>query len=240
MKIASYPLSTFVKALELAKAVDSLGDNCAHATCATKLDKKLSGGFTDLISSAVKYGLVTNKKTMLTLTKSYKDHKLSYTPEEEQAHLRKLFLNPPLFQEIYTKYNSVGLPYPEVLEKALVREFGVPDKFAKRTATYFLNGAKYVGLLNEHNSFISESSTKKEPPSMEKGAYDATSDSSSKKESESKNYTVQIVGPSIDSRLTLTEESDLLILDAILTKVKNKLMLGKKDTIKDENHQSTG
>lgn len=230
MKIASYPLASFAKALELAKTVDSLGDNCAHATCATKMGKKLSGGFKDLIASAVKYGLITNKRGILSLAGEYKDYKFSYTPEEGEKHLIKLFLNPQLFQDIYAKYGSVGLPSSDVLEKALVREFGVPDKFTTRTATYFLNGAKYVGLLDEHNNFTSKVPVNTATTTEHKDVHDASPALDlSKNESESTNYSVQIVGPSIDTKLTLTEESDFLILDAILNKVRSKLTPEKKE-----------
>ncbi|QQG43591.1 MAG: hypothetical protein HYW45_01060 [Candidatus Daviesbacteria bacterium] len=239
MKIITYPVASFVNALDLAKTVDSLGDNCAHTTCATKMGKKMSGGFKDIIASAVKYGMIKNKGGILSLTSAFKEYKLSYTPEEGKEHLIKLFLSPQLFQEIYAKYNSVGLPSPDVLEKALVREFGVPDKFATRTSTYFLNGAKYVGLLGEHNNFTSKTQPTTDVTSEQKEGTDMPhTPGLPQHESKPNDYSVQIVGPGIDTKLILTEESDFLILNAILNKVKSKLTPEKKGKIKDENPQS--
>lgn len=239
MKIASYPLGTFAKALELAKTVDSLGNDCAHATCAAKMNKKVSGGFKDLIAAAAKYGLVTNKRSILSLTDSYKNYKLSYTLEEGSGHLKKLFLNPPLFQEIYEKYSSVDLPTPDVFEKAIVREFGVPDKLATRISTYFINGAKFVGLLDEQNKFTSGVSLDEGNPTPREDAPSVPKDFHHEKiNPESQGYSIHIKGPGINTELELIENSDFLILDAILKKVKNKIAPEKKNKKEDENPKS--
>lgn len=238
MKIVTYPVASFVNALALAQAVDSLGDNCAHATCAAKMSKKLGGGFKDIIASAVKYGMVKNKGGILSLADAYKEYKLSYTPEEGKEHLVKLFLNPQLFQEIYAKYNIVGLPPSDVLEKALVREFGVPDKIATRTSTYFINGAKYVGILDEHNSFTSKTQPIVESPHEQKGDVEAPRNPNAPLDRRPNEYSIQIEGPGIDTKLMLTDESDFLILTAILNKVKSKLKFEKKEQVNDDPQSS--
>ena len=143
-----------------------------------------------------------------------------------------------MFQEIYTKYNNVGLPSPDVLEKALVREFGVPDKFATRTSTYFINGAKYVGLLDEHNSFTLKTQSTTNTAPEQKGEIGASRNPDLQHESAPNEYSIQIEGPGIDTKLTLAEESDFLMLTPILNNVKSKLTLGKKEQTEDENPQS--
>ena len=171
-----------------------------------------------------KYGLISNKKGFLNLTDAYKSYKLSYNKEEEKKHLQTMFLKPPLFQEILEKYRNVPLPI-EILEKALIKEFGVPEKHASRTTTYFINGARLVGLLTESNRFASVEGTESTPES------EAQKTSSMPiPELPTKGYSVQIVGPDIDTKLNILEQSDFTILNAILDKIKNKLGLEKRDT----------
>lgn len=236
MKIAAYPLATFTKALELAKAVDDLGNNCAHATCAAKMNKKISGGFKDLISSAVKYGLITNKRGILSLTDGYNNYKLSYTSEEADTHKKKLFLTLPLFQEIFTKYKDVGLPTADILEKALVREFGVPEKFSTRTAHYFTNGAKFTGLLNDQNKFRipTDGSTSQQ----ENVKVDSMPQTKNPVIS-SQEYSIEVMGQNTNIKLPLKDESDFLIVDAMLSKVKKSLGLDDKESKEHENPKSS-
>lgn len=235
MKISSYPLSPFSKALELAKTISDLGGNCSHTVCAAKMNKKMGGSFKDLISATVKYGLISNKKGTLTLTDEYKSYKLSYNLEEENAHLRILFLKPQLFQAIYEKYKDVPLPI-DILEKALVKEFGVPEQHASRTTNYFINGARSVGLLGENNIFSVANESAESPSPKDTPRSDLPS-APPKFQSEDC-YSVHIVGPSIDTKLDIVEISDLLIVDAVLAKVKSKLKPETKEKAKDENPQS--
>lgn len=218
MKIASYPMASFSKSLELANTVSDLGGNCAHATCAAKMNKKIGGAFKDLISAAVKYGLISNKRGFLTLTEEYRNYKLSYDEKEEKKHLRSLFLKPILFQEIFEKYKNVPLPV-EILEKALIKEFGVPEKHASRTTTYFINGARSTGLLDENNRFISTDiveSTKTNENNVQPEGFLSVTDPVSG------GYSVQIIGPNINTKLNIIDKSDFTILDAILNKVRDK------------------
>lgn len=239
MKIATYPLATFTKALELAKAVDDLGDNCAHTTCAMKMNKKISGGFKDIISSAVKYGLITNKKGILTLTNAYNEYKLSYTPEEANTHKEKLFLNPPLFQEVYDKYKKVRLPPSDILEKALVREFGIADKLSSRMAKYFINGAKFIGLLDEQNNFTSKAFDGKTDALSQEEGRSASDLQPQKMGLSQQNYSIQIVGPNTDVKLPLAVEADFQVVEAMLLKVRKTLKLVKEDHKKDEDPESS-
>lgn len=222
MKVASFPLYTFDKANELSKTVSDLGGSCTQAICAAKMKKKVSGAFRDLVSAAVKFGLITNKNGNLALTEAYKAVKLAYSPEEETEQLRKLFLNPPLYLEIYNKYKDVSLPI-DILEKALVKEFGVPEQHASRISNHFIKDARKIGLLGENNVFIektAQTETPKEKTPKEEETFN-------KKTYSNNGYTIHIVGPDIDSKLNITEGSDLHILDAILKKVKSKLPQGE-------------
>ncbi len=240
-RITSYPLASFSKALDLAKAVDSLGDNCASDVCASKMGKKMSGGFKDLVASAVKYGFIINKKGKLTLTDTYnKDYKLSYNDEEANKHLQRLFLKPQLFQEVYDKYKVVGLPV-DVLDKALVREFGVPEKYATRTSTYFINGAKFVKLLNEDNTFASIAGSNLQTSSQgQEETPGAVVVDKQEQPVFADVYSIKILGPGVDTTISLTEESDFEIIDAVLKKVKNKVSIKKDGHDAHKTSESSG
>lgn len=238
-KIVNYPSAGFQKSLELSKAVDTLGDNSSADVCAQKMGKKMSGGFKDLIAAAVKYGFILNKKGKLALTDAYKEYKLSYNDDEANKHLQGFFLKPQLFQEIYDKYKNVGLPV-DVLDKALVREFGVPDKHATRTSTYFISGARFIKLLNEDNTFnstvdsdtrIPESDEKKPFRPNDAGAPDFVASKDS--------YSIKITGPGVDTTISITEDSDFDIIDAILKKVRSKVSTKKELAKPNETPESS-
>lgn len=152
MKKIDYTRASFNKALELAEAVHNLGGSCNISSAAEKMGKKLGGSFFAVVSTAVKHDLVTNRKENLVITDKYKEIKLSYNEKEKKLHLRDAFLNVPLFKEIYGKYKDVKLPI-EILDKILIKEFGVSNKLGKRIRGYFVEGAKKVGLLNADNTF---------------------------------------------------------------------------------------
>ena len=155
MKKIDYARSSLRKSLDLANAVDDLGGSCNSSTCAEKMGKKKGGSFSSIISSAVKYGFIIHKKENLNVTQRYKNIKHAYDDEEKNSHLKKAFLNIPLFNNIYEKYKGIKLPI-EILDKILIKEFEVEEKIAKRVGGYFIYGAKMVGLLNQDNTFNQE------------------------------------------------------------------------------------
>jgi hypothetical protein len=220
-KKIDYPLASFKAALEVAKAVKELGGSCNVETCAEKLGKKNSGGFSILVSSTVKFGLVNRKQSQLICTPEYDKYNLSYTPEEETKYLRNFFFNINLFKELYEKYRSVELPVAN-LDKILIREFHVEEKFGSRVAKYFTEGSKMVGILNQDNKFndFEESS---ETVKAELNGKTPAEQTPEKKNLDNSDFRVRIIGPGFDHDIVIHEEEDLSIVDAILKKVRKKL-----------------
>ncbi|MCC2544853.1 hypothetical protein LJY25_00220 [Hymenobacter sp. BT175] len=149
-KTIDYPRTSYTSAWEVAEVVDDTGGKCAIDTCARKLNRKVSGSFKAIIGSAVKFGLVTSKRELLTTTNLFRRIKHAYDKQEEKVFHREAFLNPPLFTQICRKFRSRELPV-HMFDVILIREFGVEEINAQNVAKAFLEGARMVGIMDERN-----------------------------------------------------------------------------------------
>jgi hypothetical protein len=149
-KLIDYPRTSYSGAWEVAEVVDDTGGKCAIETCARKLNRKVSGSFKAIIGSAVKFGLLTSKREVLTTTTLFRRIKHAYDKQEELLFHREAFLTPPLFTQLCRKFRSRELPVA-MLDVLLIREFGVEEINAQGVAKAFTDGAHMVGLLDEHN-----------------------------------------------------------------------------------------
>ena len=217
-KIIEYTRASFKKSIELAKTVDELGGSCDKKTAAEKMGKTVSGGFTALIGAASKFELIKMNRGVLSLEQTYKDYKLAYNDEEKTKILQKSFFSVPLFKKVYDKYKDVKLPI-DLLDKVLIREFGVEEKMASRVAGYFIDGAKMVKLLNPDNSF--NSINRKIETNEEKEVFDEPDDE--RNGSQKNNYIVQIHGPNIDQKIEIEETDHILLVEAAMDIIKKKL-----------------
>jgi hypothetical protein len=149
-KLIDYPRTSYSGAWEVAEITDDTGGKCAIETAARKLNRKVSGSFKAIIGSAVKFGLLTSKRDVLTTTTLFKRIKHAYDKQEELLFHREAFLTPPLFTQLCRKFRSRELPI-QMLDVILIREFGVEEINAQGVAKAFVEGCRMVGLLNEHN-----------------------------------------------------------------------------------------
>ena len=149
-KLIDYPRTNYAGAWEIADVVDDTGGKCALETCARKLDRKVSGSFKAIVGSAVKFGLLTSKREMLTTTTLFRRIKHAYDKQEELVFHREAFLTPPLFTQLCRKFRSRELPV-QMLDIMLIREFDVEEINAQGVAKAFTDGARMVGLLDERN-----------------------------------------------------------------------------------------
>jgi hypothetical protein len=149
-KLIDYPRTSYSGAWEVAEVVDDTGGKCALETCARKLNRKVSGSFKAIVGSAVKFGLLTSKRELLTTTTLFRRIKHAYDKQEELLFHREAFLTPILFTQLCRKFRSRELPVA-MLDVLLMREFGVEEINAQGVAKAFVDGAHMVGLLNEHN-----------------------------------------------------------------------------------------
>ena len=149
-KLIDYPRTTYASAWEVAEVVDDTGGKCALETCARKLDRKVSGSFKAIVGSAVKFGLLTSKRELLSTTTLFRRIKHAYDKQEELLFHREAFLTPPLFTQLCRKFRQRELPVA-MLDVMLIREFDVEEINAAAVAKAFAEGARAMGLLDEHN-----------------------------------------------------------------------------------------
>lgn len=149
-KLIDYPRTSYAGAWELAEVTDDTGGKCAFDTAARKLNRKVSGSFKAIIGSAVKFGLLTSKRDLLTTTTLFRRIKHAYDKQEELLFHREAFLTPPLFTQLCRKFRSRELPV-QMLDVMLIREFGVEEINAQGVAKAFVEGCRAVGLLDEQN-----------------------------------------------------------------------------------------
>jgi hypothetical protein len=149
-KLIDYPRTSYTGAWEVAEVVDDTGGKCALETCARKLNRKVSGSFKAIVGSAVKFGLLTSKRELLTTTTLFRRIKHAYDKQEELVFHREAFLTPPLFTQLCRKFRARELPVA-MLDVLLIREFSVEEINAPNVAKAFVDGSRMVGLLDEHN-----------------------------------------------------------------------------------------
>lgn len=149
-KTIDYPRTSYTSAWEVAEVVDDTGGKCAIETAARKLNRKVSGSFKAIIGSAVKFGLLTSKRELLTTTNLFRRIKHAYDKQEEKIYHREAFLHPPLFTQICRKFRNRELPV-HMFDVMLIREFGVEEINAQGVAKAFVDGARMAGILDERN-----------------------------------------------------------------------------------------
>ncbi|GAA4386308.1 hypothetical protein [Hymenobacter koreensis] len=149
-KTIDYPRTSYLGAWEAAEVVDDTGGKCSVEACARKLNRKVSGSFKAILGSAVKFGLLTSKRELLTTTNLFRRIKHAYDKQEEKIFHREAFLHPPLFTHICRKFRNRELPV-HMFDVMLVREFGVEEINAQSVAKAFLDGARMVDVIDERN-----------------------------------------------------------------------------------------
>ncbi len=227
-KRTDYPFASIKKSLKLAQAVDELGGSSTIEVCAEKLGKKVSGGFNQIIQSAVKYGFIVRKRGMLSILPGYKDIKLAYNEDERISLLKKAFLNVPLFQQVCNRFANQKLPV-DILSKLLIKEFGVPDRMASRVKAHFISGAKEVELITPDNMIVLDRESQNDSilidTADQKNSFerDEIGLGESKVASSPDSYVVKFLGPGLNSAITINEPEDLAIVKVMLNKVEKKL-----------------
>lgn len=242
-KLIEYPRASFIKALEVAKAVDSLGGECSADTCADKMNYSggsKNGAFAALVGAAVKHQLITSKASLST-SELYRNINLAYDEDERMEHLKISFLNPPLYRKIYERFKGKELPM-SILEKMLVRDYEVDRNMASRVGGYIVEGAKFVSLLVDNKLMENVKTEEVEVLPEKVNVHDSSNERNQKGELtpyqeipihsphnedrqgfNADGYIIHIVGPDTDSKYKLADEDDFVIIEATLRKLRRKL-----------------
>jgi hypothetical protein len=225
-RIIDYPKASLKRSFGLAEVVDSLGGECTDQSAAEHMGNKVGGAYRALIGAAVKFGLVSNHKGKLKTEPLFQDYKLAYNEAHKQEAMRRAFLTPALFLSIAKRFQ--GQVLPPHFEKLLVREHDVAEDFASRLVTYFTEGAKESGILSPNgiinltpsNTGIANitEGTDSAPAEIVGGVIQAEADNDLS--AFIRTYSVRITGPGIDSRISIKDEEDVDIVEAMLKKVR--------------------
>jgi hypothetical protein len=240
-KTAYFPRASLHNCLELANAVSDLGGSSSIEMTAEKLGKKVSGSFSAIIAATVSFGLVTNQRGQLEVTKLFTNYKLAYTPEEARLELQKAFLNSSLFKEIVERFDNKPLPLSH-FEKLLIKEFHIPENYGSRVARYFLDGAKMCGLLGE-GGILKENQSQKIDENLLENTYieeDTTNilnqkpSPSTQIENNASFYNVHITGPdNLDINVAIKTKMQLTIVNSVLEMIRESLLIKEKTNLDD-------
>jgi len=231
-RTVDYPRTSLRNSQELAGAVDLLGGKCSTQSAADAMKLKLSGNFSALISATAKYGLIESKSGQLTTTPLYRSIKLAYDENEKIEFERKAFFSMILFNKLYDTFKGRPLPISN-LSKFLIRELDVEENIATRVKNIFIEGLKQVKLLDSDNNVIElqnknvdeEQSTNVEVISAnapESYNENKNSNTSMMEIQDSNEFSFHIVGPGINTKITISEEEDFDILNAVIRKIKKR------------------
>jgi hypothetical protein len=238
-KLIDYPRSSFKKALSLADAVASLGGRCSIEISADKMGMKVSGSFQALYGSAQRFNLLFVSKGTLNVSELYKQIRHSYSDQERRSNKIKAFLSPAVFKHLYEKFLGLELP-TEMLDKILIREFGIDELIAGRISNYFVDGCKDLQLLD--NGILIDPDEKTKTDESEPGQKSSepipVSNSISyeminqdqlpdRSVSESADYQISIVGPNINFKMIIKELDDIQLLEGMIKKMKKKLNINE-------------
>lgn len=222
-KILEYPRDSLSKSLDLAEAANSLGGSASIDLCAERLGRSNSGGFAALVGAAGKYGLIEVSKSRISTTELFTRYKHSYNDTERKAVLVEAIRKVPVFDQLLQRFEGKAVP-EDILEKILVREYRVSTREAGRVASYFLDAIQQAGIGNGNSPSqdqIPALDTQKrdeiraaEPPAISRLEPIGEDDGS---------FRVTVAGPGFHSEIRIVDEDDLLIVDAMIGKIRRKL-----------------
>lgn len=252
-KILDYPKSSFSNSMDMAEAIDSLGGRCEKASCADQMGLKLTGSFNKRISAAVKYNLIASNKGKLEITDLYKAIKNSYNEEERLKHKKDAFLTPPIYGALYEKFKGKKLPVDildkylireyDVEDKnastvaniflkglesigLLENEFVIDLKSSEAVNDSLNENDEYAEIeeeIEEKSSVPANYNGKYVDPEVRSQILHIENQNRNRIEKDPSEFLIHITGPGIDSEIVIKEEEDLLIVEAMLKKVKKKL-----------------
>lgn len=240
-KLISYPKASQAKAIVLAKAVDTLGGSCSQAMAAEKIGMMPGGGFNVVVSSAVKYGFIVNKNADLSITALFREMQHAYSKEEEAEFLRQSLLSVPLYKALFERFKGKHLPIG-MLDKLMVREMEVDQSWASKVSKYFVDDAKACGLLTNDNVLTSDPADQvkngdgrdthaqtesgdldDQPSRVQSTATSPGASSPAVALRDETEFVVSIVGPGMNTSITIKDDDDMVIVEATLNKIRRKL-----------------
>ena len=179
-RLISYPRASLDKSLELASMVHNEG-SMTYDDISERLGRQRGVRIKDLIGAAVKYNLVAHANHSVVVTKLLNDILGANTQLEHDSALKKAFLSPPLFRELFTEqvFDPAELTVRNLLPIILGKNVDEPS--AESVAHYYIEGARRVGLYGLEDSVVKVTEPivqeVKEVPEIETTEMDTKTDS---------------------------------------------------------------
>lgn len=141
------------QAKELISNLHELGGKATIGLFAEKIEmSEGSGPFRAKLSSLSKYNLVTYGETYVELTDLGIQILNAYSSEEEKLFLFKSLMSIPVFAEVVDRFYYTKLDF-EILDRILIREYGVNNKHVQTLKKSFIESSKFIGLLSDEGIF---------------------------------------------------------------------------------------
>ena len=147
-----FPYTDLGKALDLVRKLHQIAGQAAtdRGQLAVALDQSVDGGtFRGLVSAARMFGLVRPEGGTVQLTSLGLQAIDSPT---ERAAKAEAFLNVPLYQAMFDRYNGYALPPAAAIERQM-EQLGVAPKQAERARQAFASSAAVAEFINPNGRF---------------------------------------------------------------------------------------
>jgi hypothetical protein len=148
----SYPYHPLELCIEFAKAVREIGNGRTDVT-KSQLAHRLgvseqSGDFAQKIASSKTYGLLDGKQSLrLTETSNQFFFPTDESPEATKLCLLKFFESPGAFRALIVRYDGSKPASPAVIANILGQNYGIPESWKSRVASFFIKSAQYAGAM---------------------------------------------------------------------------------------------
>ena len=141
------------QAQKLIENLNQLGGTSSKGLFAEKIGMtETSGPFRGKISSLGKYKLIKITLNEILISELGKKIINSYNEKDEKELMFEALNNIQLFNELLGKYGNSKLN-TEILDKVLVREYGLSQKSAIKLKKSFITSTQYLGILRENGTF---------------------------------------------------------------------------------------
>jgi hypothetical protein len=204
---------------------------------------KLTGSVNPKIAALVYFGFLDKKGALYWLSESSKKVTDPLTDDEKLNEIRDAFHRPTLFADLLSKFEPDG-GIPARLEVHLHRDHGIADNATGKAAEIFRKSAVFAGIMDVDGRFLTssvascaedddiheeldeqvedENSTNPPKSTRAKKANFSTEVASTNVN----DYTVSISGPKLQFSVIVSDETDLLIIEAMLKKVRTFIKEG--------------
>jgi hypothetical protein len=169
--VSAYPYAPLGSALRIAEAVKECGgarNEVSKGVLAHHLgETEKAPGFGQRISAARSFGLIVGRSDY-TLTDIAKRIFFPINETDKSHAMLAALASPPTFGKIIARFDGDKLPKKEIVANVLHREYGLPESWKDRVATFFINSVQAVGAIDQQGilrySVTLKSTVKPEPP----------------------------------------------------------------------------